>query len=131
MRKPEDGGLGEPDDWGADGAKWAAAFHETAIRLGYSDMDEGWLIGWFANAIERGRVAHPDTKRERATLAERDRWIADLEAGLETADSWLMLHARHVGSCLGKSLCTCGLTLVRAETGALLSGQQASEGRDG
>lgn len=83
MRKPEDGGLGEPDDWGADGAKWAAAFQETAIRLGYSDMDEGWLIGWFANAIERGRVAHPDTKRERATLAERDRRIAELEAGLK------------------------------------------------
>jgi hypothetical protein len=37
---------------GADAAKWAKAFRETALRLGYSDMDEGWLIGWFANAIE-------------------------------------------------------------------------------
>jgi len=35
-----------------DAAKWAAAFRQTAIKLGYSDMDEGWLIGWFANAIE-------------------------------------------------------------------------------
>jgi hypothetical protein len=35
-----------------DAAKWAAAFRATAIKLGYSDMDEGWLIGWFANAIE-------------------------------------------------------------------------------
>ncbi len=32
--------------------KWAAAFRQTAVKLGYSDMDEGWLIGWFANAIE-------------------------------------------------------------------------------
>lgn len=37
---------------GDDAAKWAAAFRQTALRLGYSDMDEGWLIGWFANAIE-------------------------------------------------------------------------------
>lgn len=31
---------------------WAAEFRKIAIGLGYSDMDEGWLIGWFANAIE-------------------------------------------------------------------------------
>ena len=37
---------------GDDASKWAAEFRKTAIRLGYSDMDEGWLIGWFANAIE-------------------------------------------------------------------------------
>lgn len=35
-----------------DAAKWAAAFRQTAIKLGYSDMDEGWLIGWFANAMQ-------------------------------------------------------------------------------
>lgn len=39
---------------GMDGAKWAAEFRKTAIRLGYSDMDEGWLIGWFCNAIMAG-----------------------------------------------------------------------------
>lgn len=39
---------------GIDGAKWAKEFRETAVRLGYSDMDEGWLIGWFANAIMAG-----------------------------------------------------------------------------
>lgn len=43
------------DRLGTDGAKWAAEFRQTAIRLGYSDMDEGWLIGWFANAIESAR----------------------------------------------------------------------------
>lgn len=37
---------------GDDAAKWAQEFHDTAMRLGYSDMDVGWLIGWFANAIE-------------------------------------------------------------------------------
>lgn len=36
---------------GADAAKRAAAFNQTAVKLGYSEMDEGWLIGWFANAI--------------------------------------------------------------------------------
>lgn len=36
---------------GVDAQKWAAAFRQTAIKLGYSDMDEGWLIGWFANPI--------------------------------------------------------------------------------
>ena len=45
---------------GADAAKWAEQFRLTAIKLGYSDMDEGWLIGWFANAIERAeQVRHP------------------------------------------------------------------------
>lgn len=42
---------------GDDAAKWAAEFRQTAIRLGYSDMDEGWLISWFANAIE-GSAQH-------------------------------------------------------------------------
>ena len=36
---------------GVDAAKWAAAFRQMAIKLGYSDMDEGWLIGWFANPM--------------------------------------------------------------------------------
>ena len=39
---------------GMDGRKWAEEFRLTAIGLGYSDMDEGWLIGWFANAIMAG-----------------------------------------------------------------------------
>lgn len=40
------------DECRDDAAKWAAAFRRQALKLGYSDMDEGWLIGWFANAIE-------------------------------------------------------------------------------
>jgi hypothetical protein len=41
---------------GGDAAAWAAEFRKTAISLGYSDMDEEWLIGWFANAIENSEV---------------------------------------------------------------------------
>lgn len=28
-----------------DAALWAAAFNQHAVRLGYPEMDEGWLIG--------------------------------------------------------------------------------------
>lgn len=38
-----------------DAGAWAAQFRNTAIKLGYSDMDEGWLISWFANAIVTGQ----------------------------------------------------------------------------
>lgn len=37
-----------------DAVWWAGEFRRTAINLGYSDMDEDWLIGWFANAIMTG-----------------------------------------------------------------------------
>ena len=37
---------------GDDAAKWASAFNQCAVKLGHTGMDEGWLIGWFANAIE-------------------------------------------------------------------------------
>lgn len=38
---------------GADASKWAAAFCQHARKLGYSPMDQGWVLGWFANAIEK------------------------------------------------------------------------------
>lgn len=34
-----------------DAAVWASEFNKVAQQLGYSPMDEGWLIGWFANAM--------------------------------------------------------------------------------
>lgn len=40
---------------GDSGMKWAEAFCHTAKKLGYSDMDEDWVFGWFANAIEHSR----------------------------------------------------------------------------
>lgn len=55
---------------GADAVKWAEEFRLTAIKLGYSDMDAGWLIGWFANAIEYG---HMVKSKNDAMLAQRDK----------------------------------------------------------
>ncbi|CAH1665458.1 MULTISPECIES: hypothetical protein [unclassified Chelatococcus] len=52
---------------GLDAAKWAHEFRTIAKRLGYSDMDEDWLIGWFANAIERGRDAGREAERAEAS----------------------------------------------------------------
>jgi hypothetical protein len=37
-----------------DASEWASRFRATARSLGYCDMDEGWLITWFANAIMCG-----------------------------------------------------------------------------
>ena len=37
---------------GDDAALWAVAFDQHAKGLGYGGMDLGWLISWFANAIE-------------------------------------------------------------------------------
>lgn len=42
---------------GTDARKWAHEFNRIAQDLGTPEMDEGWLIGWFANAIEAGREA--------------------------------------------------------------------------
>jgi hypothetical protein len=51
----------ERSDWplpSFDALDWAKAFRETAIKLGYSDMDEAWLITWFACALMRGFDEH-------------------------------------------------------------------------
>lgn len=64
---------------GMDGAKWAAEFRATAIRLGYSDMDEGWLIGWFCNAIMAGH------DRRAITVQDAARVVAD---GLADGEVW-------------------------------------------
>jgi hypothetical protein len=37
---------------GDDAMKWAVAFCQTARKLGHHGIDEGWMVGWFANAIE-------------------------------------------------------------------------------
>ena len=52
----------ERSDWplpSFDAADWAEAFCRIATNLGYKDaegkpIDEGWMIGWFANALMRG-----------------------------------------------------------------------------
>lgn len=52
--------LGELGD---NAAKWAAAFCQIARKLDGHAPDEGWMIGWFANAIE-----HSHSIRTRAAL---------------------------------------------------------------
>ena len=59
--------LKERPDWplpSFDARDWAEAFNKTAVKLGYSEMDEGWLIGWFANALMRGFDEHVALARE-------------------------------------------------------------------
>jgi hypothetical protein len=60
-------GPGVIRECGDDGSKWAIAFKQHAEKLGHSGMDEGWLIGWFANAIEGAG----DTRRWRTEVQER------------------------------------------------------------
>ncbi len=43
---------------GIDAEKWAAEFCKIARDKGH-DLDEGWVLGWFANAIEAGRAKGP------------------------------------------------------------------------
>lgn len=43
-----------------DGRAWAQELRKAALLLGYADMSEDWLEGWFTNAIETGRQAGYD-----------------------------------------------------------------------
>lgn len=57
-----------------DARTWAKSFNETLVKLGHQPHDEGWLIGWFANAImcgydEAHRQASADTPRGAAESA--------------------------------------------------------------
>jgi hypothetical protein len=56
------------DYCGADASKWAEAFCRIKERQGWSaaDIDEGLMIGWFANAIEHAA-------QTRAALASAQR----------------------------------------------------------
>lgn len=66
----------ERSDWplpSFDARDWAQEFCRIANNLGYKDkdgnpIDEGWMIGWFSNALMRGfdeGVAHVELERER------------------------------------------------------------------
>ncbi len=43
------------DYMGDDARKWAAEFCKIARDHGHN-IDEGWMIGWFANAIEHSTL---------------------------------------------------------------------------
>jgi hypothetical protein len=65
---------------GDDASKWAAEFRATALRLNYSDMDEGWLIGWFANAIEHSECVRNSPRRAQSPSGLADDCAKIVEA---------------------------------------------------
>jgi len=87
-----------------------------------ADLQEGRD---YRELMEAKKRAARDADPVPAPDAQEPERSALLDA-LETADSWLMLHARHIGSCVGKSLCTCGLEAVRAETGSVLAAARSA-----
>jgi hypothetical protein len=62
---------------GTDAMKWAVEFNKTAHKLGYSEMDEGWLVGWFANAIENCDVIRANPLR--SEIARLQKRVEELE----------------------------------------------------
>jgi hypothetical protein len=58
---------------GDDAQKWAAAFCQTAEKLGHHGIDEGWMIGWFANAIEQSTTVR--AARTPAPEGEAVAWL--------------------------------------------------------
>lgn len=88
---------------GDDAAAWAAEFCRVAKKLGHGNIDEGWMIGWFANAIENShdirlaRQAEAEDRRRcpighggyacgrdhlAAELAEEQAWRNELLEGV-------------------------------------------------
>jgi len=49
-----------------DAKDWAEAFCKTAATLGHPNIDEDWMVTWFANALMRGY----DEANMRRTQAE-------------------------------------------------------------
>lgn len=61
-----------------DAGKWAAAFCEIANNLGH-DIDEGWMIGWFANAIEHSHDIR--TRGEPTVLSDGSAFFVACQEG--------------------------------------------------
>jgi hypothetical protein len=55
---------------GDDGQKWAKAFIQIIDKIGRDKIDEGFMIGWFANAIEHSNAVR--------------RWRREAEARTDT-----------------------------------------------
>jgi hypothetical protein len=72
---------------GADASKWAAEFRKMALRLGYSDMDEGWLIGWFASAIEHSCAIRSSSQPRPEQAAQGQANVATLREVLKLLDN--------------------------------------------
>ena len=52
---------------GTNGMAWAEEFRKKALKASASSVDElldlGWLVGWFANAIEAGYSAGREAEK--------------------------------------------------------------------
>jgi hypothetical protein len=57
---------------GDDAAKWAAEFVKTATRLGHPGLDEDWVRGWFANAIEHSTDIRTSKRSEAINYLRRN-----------------------------------------------------------
>jgi hypothetical protein len=49
----------------ADPLVWARSFCATAEKVGYGKINEGWMLGWFASAMERGKIEQMNKTRDR------------------------------------------------------------------
>lgn len=77
-----------PQNWpiqSFDAHDWAQEFQRIALTLGYSKMDEGWLITWFANAIMRGYDEH----LHRSTLPRAAESESGYAASLRQQAAWI------------------------------------------
>lgn len=65
-----------------DAKAWAQFFNQTCVDMGMKPFDEGWLIGWFANAM---MAMHDHIYQEKLPeqIKERDRRIAELEKDID------------------------------------------------
>jgi hypothetical protein len=61
---------------GADAYRWAEKFCETAKTLGHDNIDHGWMIGWFANAIERADQIRGKTRNDEIERLTRELALA-------------------------------------------------------
>jgi hypothetical protein len=55
-----------------DASKWAAAFCQHAEKLGHHGIDEGWMIGWFAAAIEHSSNVRRWWREDKARVIDDD-----------------------------------------------------------
>ena len=78
-----------------DAQVWAEEWCKSAIQLtaeGKSLIDEGWMISWFANAIEIGKIVHDGrrlTDGTRRIIAERRHQIDDEMRSIQSDSQYI------------------------------------------
>lgn len=73
---------------GTDAVRWAEEFRKISVKLSLDDrLDIGFLIGWFANALEAGRRA-----TEFAAVIDEARQRYDSDDGSAAGDGGWSTH---------------------------------------